>query len=140
VPSVFQLVGSLIVTFLLYGLYQVVKLFYVEIKACPIRDLPGPKNPSLLFGNFKEIKSDELEFWENWVPKYGRMIRYNGLLGRSHLYVADPKAVNHILMNSYDYPKPENLIYDLSRLFGPGLLVAARDAHKQQRRIMVGVS
>jgi hypothetical protein len=98
VPSVFQLVGPLIVTFLLYGLYQVVKLFYVEI-TYPIRDLPGPKNPSIIFGNFKEIKSDvslvavclvpwpidvqELEFWENWVPKYGRMIRFNGLLGVS---------------------------------------------------------
>lgn len=57
VPSIFQLAGSLIVTFLLYSLYQIVKFFYVEI-TCPIRDLPGPKNPSLLFGNFKEIKSD----------------------------------------------------------------------------------
>jgi len=48
---------QLVWLFLLYGLYQVVKLFYVEI-TCPIRDLPGPKNTSLFFGNVKEIASN----------------------------------------------------------------------------------
>jgi hypothetical protein len=38
----------------------------------------------------------------------------------SRLYTLDTKALNHILMNSYDYQKPEAARYNLSRIVGSG--------------------
>lgn len=36
------------------------------------------------------------------------------------LYTTDLKAVNHILVNYYDYPKPESAIYNIKRILGEG--------------------
>jgi hypothetical protein len=41
-------------TLLVFGLYKVFFFFYDQFTS-PLRDLPGPKNPSFLFGHFKEI-------------------------------------------------------------------------------------
>ena len=73
----------------------------------------------------------------------------------SQLYVADIKAMNHISMNSYNYPKPHLLRHHGSRLVGsgecsvrpdslwayyfhrrPGLLIVEGDEHKQQVPIL----
>jgi hypothetical protein len=44
---------------------------------------------------------------------YGQMDR---------LFTMDTKAINHILVNSYDYWKPEGIRYTASRIFGRGTL------------------
>ena len=49
-----RLAGSLAATILAYGLYKVIKLIYGEVTS-PLRDLPGPKSTSWIYGNFKEI-------------------------------------------------------------------------------------
>lgn len=51
---VLQLLGSLTATLVVYGLYQLAKLIYGEWTS-PLRDLPGPKSTSLIYGNFKDI-------------------------------------------------------------------------------------
>ena len=48
---------SLCLTTLTYVLYQLSKMIYGELTS-PWRHLPGPKNPSLVFGNFKDILND----------------------------------------------------------------------------------
>ena len=48
------------------------------------------------------------------------------------LYTVDTKAINHVLMNSYIYQKPEPAQYSLRRILGSGLLVVESDKHKQQ--------
>jgi hypothetical protein len=48
------------------------------------------------------------------------------------LYTIDTKAINHVLMNSYNYQKPEGARYNLSRILGNGVLVVEDDKHKQQ--------
>lgn len=67
------------------------------------------------------------------------------------LFTADIKALNHILMNSYTYQKPEASRYNLSQILGNGkpvrvsrlvlvlfflhflgVLVVEEDKHKQQ--------
>ena len=50
----------------------------------------------------------------------------------SRLYTMDTKALNHILMNTAVYEKPEASRWSLSRIVGPGLLVVEGDKHKQQ--------
>jgi len=37
-----------------YLLYQAAVIAY-EVWTSPVKDLPGPRNPSLLFGNMKEF-------------------------------------------------------------------------------------
>jgi len=59
-----------------------------------------------------------------------------GLFNLSRLYIADTKALNHILMNSYDYQKTQISRYNLSRVVGPGILIVEEDKHKHQRKIM----
>lgn len=68
----------------------------------------------------------------------------------TRLYTTDTKALNHVLMNSYIYQKPEAARYNLSRVVGPGgyitlissfyglilvnagVLVVEEDKHRQQ--------
>ena len=38
----------------------------------------------------------------------------------TRLYTTDTKALNHVLMNSYIYQKPEAARYNLGRIVGPG--------------------
>ncbi|KAJ7491080.1 cytochrome P450 [Mycena latifolia] len=103
----------------------------------PIRHLPGPKSSSFFYGNFKEIwKAEQSVLHEEWTQQYGPTLKYKGLLGLTRLYTTDTKALNHFLTNSYIYPKPEPSRYNLSRIVGPGVLVAEGDAHRQQRKIL----
>jgi hypothetical protein len=49
-----ELLGPLAATVGAYGLYRLLKLYYGEYTS-PLRDLPGPKSSSLIYGNMKEI-------------------------------------------------------------------------------------
>lgn len=54
---------------------------------------------------------------------------------QERMYTTDLKALNHILMNNTDYPKPEEARWSLSRIVGQhGLLVVEGEKHKQQVR------
>jgi hypothetical protein len=50
----------------------------------------------------------------------------------NRLYTTDTKAINHILMNSHIYQKPEVARYNMSRTLGNGLLVVEGDKHRHQ--------
>jgi len=49
-----QLVVSLAGVFLVYAIYKISTFIHEEMTS-PLRDVPGPPNPSLLYGNFKEF-------------------------------------------------------------------------------------
>ena len=49
-----QLVVSLADIALIYGIYKISAFIRDEVTS-PIRDIPGPPNPSFLYGNFKEL-------------------------------------------------------------------------------------
>jgi hypothetical protein len=82
----------------------------------------------------------ESVFHTGWVQKYGRVLQFKGLFSvcpiKNHyaiclndinqstrLSLADPKALNHLLMNSYDYQKTSMTRYTLSRVVGPGAFI-----------------
>jgi len=131
-----RLTGSLGATLVAYGVYRVAKFIYDELTS-PLRDLPGPKSSSFIYGNFKEIfEAENSTLHEQWVQEYGTTLKYNGLFGMTRLYTTDTKALNHVLMNSYIWQKPEVARYNLSRVLGPGVLVVEEDKHRQQRKIM----
>ncbi|KAF7359134.1 hypothetical protein MSAN_01255000 [Mycena sanguinolenta] len=135
-----------------YALYQIFKLVYREFNS-PLKSLPGPKSTHFFYGNLKDISNAENSvLHEQWVREYGSTLKYKGMgsyhaseivftsykgfFGLTRLYTTDHKALNHFLTNSYIYQKPAPARYNLSRIVGPGILVAEGDVHRQQRKIM----
>jgi hypothetical protein len=49
-----QLVVSLTSILLVYGIYKIFAFVYDELTS-PLRHVPGPPNPSLIYGNFKQL-------------------------------------------------------------------------------------
>jgi hypothetical protein len=50
----------------------------------PLKDIPGPPNPSVILGNFKEIAAVAgterfIDLMEKWVAEYGHTIGYRDL-------------------------------------------------------------
>lgn len=60
----------------------------------------------------------------------------NQIMQLPRLYTTDTKALNHILMNSQTYQKPESARFGLGRIVGPGVLVVEGEKHKQQVRTL----
>ena len=87
-----------------------------------------------------------------WVEDYGPTIQYQAFLGvglnqslflndieKTHfqmhrLYTTDKKALNHVLMNTAIYQKPEAARFNISQILGDGVLVVEGEKHKQQVR------
>ncbi|KAG6813414.1 hypothetical protein H0H92_011393 [Tricholoma furcatifolium] len=137
-----QLYWSLTGTVAAWIVFKALKFAYRHATSS-LRNLPGPKNTSLIYGNMKEIwagvRISNMETWRS----------------RRRLYTTDLNALNHILMNNEIYEKPETVRYTLTRLLGAaglyfiipnpgkprntsliGLLVVEGDKHKQQRKVM----
>ncbi|TFK34906.1 cytochrome P450 [Crucibulum laeve] len=129
--------GLLVAAVLAFPVYRLAKFLYDGSFGSSLRYLPGPPNKSLIYGNLKEIwKAENSILHEQWVQEYGPTIKYKGFFGLDRLYTTDTKALNHVLMNSYYYQKPEAARYNLGRILGTGVLVVEEDKHKQQRKIM----
>ncbi|KAG8960638.1 hypothetical protein FRC03_006310 [Tulasnella sp. 419] len=123
---------------ILFGVCKVSWMVFVRPQLSPLKDLPGPeKNDSLFWGNLKKIfVAPAGVVHEEWAAKYGPTFTYRGFLSARRFFTMDPRAVNHILTHSIDYPKPEALRTNLSQFFGKGLLFAEGEDHRRQRRIM----
>ena len=49
-----QLVVSLTSFLLVYGIYKILAFVYADLTS-PLRNVPGPPNSSLIYGNFKQV-------------------------------------------------------------------------------------
>ncbi|KAJ7087969.1 cytochrome P450 [Mycena belliarum] len=101
----------------------------------PLRYVVGPKNPSFILGNSRQIAKDA-HLTEKWRKEFGPTFQFKGFLSGSELHTSDIKAVNHIMTNSNIYQRAPILIKETRRLFGRGILAVTHDEHKRQRRIM----
>lgn len=70
-------------TIVLYGVYKLgVQLLAPYFS--PLRDLPGPKSKSFIWGNLGEIrKAENSKLHEEWIEKYGKVIKYKGFFNVS---------------------------------------------------------
>ncbi|GAA5974169.1 hypothetical protein JCM21900_003387 [Sporobolomyces salmonicolor] len=111
---------------------------FVAPRYSSIRDVPGPKRDSLLWGNMARIFADPPgETHKAWMDEFGGAARYGGHLGNQRLVLYDSTALNHVLLsNAYDYPKPEEVRGDLAMILGKGVLFAEGEDHRRQRRIL----
>jgi hypothetical protein len=65
----------------------------------PHRNLPGPPASSLLRGNLPEIfAAGPGEIHKGYVRDYGHVVRYRAFLGEDRIFITDPKALNHVLL------------------------------------------
>ncbi|CEQ41993.1 SPOSA6832_03754 [Sporobolomyces salmonicolor] len=111
---------------------------FVAPRYSSIRDVPGPKRDSLLWGNMARIFADPPgKTHKAWMDEFGGAARYGGHFGNQRLVLYDSTALNHVLLsNAYDYPKPEEVRGDLAMILGKGVLFAEGEDHRRQRRIL----
>ncbi|KAJ7290061.1 cytochrome P450 [Mycena rebaudengoi] len=117
-----------------YLLFHIIQFIYRDITS-PLRDIVGPKSPSLLVGHFKEL-ADDAYLTDKWRQTYGANFQLRGLFNVRELHTSDLKALNHVFANGTLYQKPEPMLANSARLMGKGVLGVELDAHKRQRRIM----
>nr|AVZ23853.1 cytochrome P450 [Thanatephorus cucumeris] len=111
--------------------YPIRKLF------SPLRELPGPSNESVIFGNLKRVfAAPNSVIHEAWLKEYGSTLAYRGFLSSYRLFTVDPRALSYIMSQPGSFPKPENVRRSLADVLGEGLLFAEGETHKRQRRIM----
>ncbi|KAI1377568.1 cytochrome P450 [Hypoxylon crocopeplum] len=134
-----QLVGAFVASWIfqsfLFVLWTVI--LYPKVFS-PLRGLPGPTGGSWWMGQFKIISEKPtgipMREWVATIPNDG-IIRYLGLFNQERLLVTSPKALAEVLVTkNYEFQKPGNIRFGLSRLLGVGILLAEGDEHKFQRK------
>jgi cytochrome P450 len=138
-----------------YNLWKVVKSA-LRTRSSRLWQLQGPSSESWLYGNFRQLGQDAGGALQaEWVQKYGQTFRFNGLFNvrgdirlyrngliptgftqSNRLFTIDHRAINHILTHSFEYQKPAQGRYNLSRIVGEGVLITEGETHRKQRRVM----
>ncbi|THV07087.1 cytochrome P450 [Dendrothele bispora CBS 962.96] len=84
---------------------------------------------------FKEVEVGKLS--ESWISEYGSAFRFSGPFSEDVLYLADPKALQHILQtSSYHYLKTKDTQNFLRRVFGNGIVTVDGNTHQRQRKAL----
>ncbi|KAK7025496.1 hypothetical protein VNI00_015930 [Paramarasmius palmivorus] len=113
-------------------------LYWHSRRKSPISRIRGPKSKSWLVGNLEELlqpQAGEADF--KWQSLYGGIVRYGGTFGDERLFVADPKAIQHILhAPNYRWERTVELRQRTALLSGPGITAVTGDDHRRQRRVM----
>jgi cytochrome P450 len=89
-----------------------------------------------LFGCLREFRRDQLSFLREMQRIHGDYVRVPTLPGYSIYLVADPAAVEHILVRNYkNYPKAEFIVRPVRMVLGNGLFSSEGDFWLRQRRL-----
>ncbi|KAJ7473945.1 cytochrome P450 [Mycena latifolia] len=131
-PMISEILLPVAATLLCYGLFHVLQFFHRDLTS-PLRHVVGPKSPSLILGNFKQM-ADDPQLADKWRYLYGRNFVFRGLFSMSELHTSDLKAINHIVTNGAVYQRPPFIL--ANSLSGKGLLGVEMNDHKRQRRVM----
>jgi hypothetical protein len=64
------------------GAYAAFRVVAFVRRKSPLDDLPGPSNPSWFLGHVLALnKENDSELQEEWVEKYGPVLRFHTLFG-----------------------------------------------------------
>ncbi|KAI0035540.1 cytochrome P450 [Vararia minispora EC-137] len=104
---------------------------------CNVR---GPQSRSFATGNAVDLfNPSSLPLHRMNASLYGRIVKFNWIFGEPALFVADPKALSHILIKDKelyeecDVTGTRHLQYFM---FGPGLLATIGHRHRRQRKML----
>ncbi|KAJ7872703.1 cytochrome P450 [Mycena leptocephala] len=95
------ILGPLGGTALCYGIYHLAQFIHHEL-TYPLRNVRGPRNASLFFGNLRQLRKDA-HLTKKWREEFGSTFLFKSLFGIRHLYTSDVKALSHILANGSVY-------------------------------------
>ncbi|KAL5520217.1 hypothetical protein ACEPAG_9430 [Sanghuangporus baumii] len=103
-----------------------------------LRDIPGPTRASFVKGNLGQMFSQEgWQFHRDIVKQFGGVVKVYGLCGDERLYVSDPKALRHIIIEDQDsYEESEFFTKTNLVCFGPGIVAVVGEQHRKQRKLM----
>ncbi|KAJ7453400.1 cytochrome P450 monooxygenase [Mycena latifolia] len=124
----------ILATLVAYGVLYCARTLFRELTS-PLRKLVGPRNPSLVFGNFKELESVP---WvtRKWRQEFGLTFQFRDLFSIRTVYTADPIALEHIFKHNLIYQKPIAARGNGNSIVGKGLLAVEGEDHRRQRRVM----
>ncbi|KAJ7106475.1 cytochrome P450 [Mycena crocata] len=129
-----QFLLPIIGTLLGYVLFHLAQFLYHDVTS-PLRNIVGPKSPSFVLGNFKQISDDAL-LMDKWRREFGPIFQFKRLFSVRELHTADTKAISHIITHSDVYQKLPIAPYSVKQFMGEGILTAELGEHKRQRRIL----
>src|SRR5262249_34925389 len=96
---------------------------------------PGPRG-HFLFGCLRGFRRDQLNFLRDLRRTHGDYVRIPTVPGFDIYLLADPAAVEHVLVKNYkNYRKPEFLTEPVRLLLGNGLFSSEGDFWLRQRRL-----
>ncbi|KAI0363656.1 cytochrome P450 [Pilatotrama ljubarskyi] len=99
--------------------------------------IPGPSSANWLLGNLIQLNDSQDDvILDEWAAAYGKVVRLNAFLESPLMFITDTKALNHILSHPSEYPRPEYIRRDLSKILCEGLLCTEGEKYKQQRRVL----
>ncbi len=99
------------------------------------RGWPGPRG-HFLFGCLRPFQRDQLNFLRDTWRAYGDYVRIPTLPGYDVYFLADPAAVEHVLVKNHkNYRKAELVTGPIRLVIGNGLFTSEGDFWLRQRRL-----
>ena len=100
--------------------------------------IPGPRSPSLFWGQFWYLRVREPYTYQlEWTMKYGDLVCYRVMPFGYRLAVHSPEDMRRILVSRpKEYPKPKVEMDFVRALAGDGLVSAEGATHTRQRKIV----
>ncbi|KAK6992955.1 cytochrome P450 [Favolaschia claudopus] len=132
--STTQLVLLLAGSSLTYILLPVAQILYRNITSS-LGYVDGPKNPSMMYGNFKQM-ADDISLTSKWRQEFGSIFQFKGLFGITELHLGDVKAISHIISRSDKYERTPLTRGSLTTLLGSSILSAEGPDHRRHRRAL----
>ncbi|KAF8959860.1 cytochrome P450 [Flammula alnicola] len=128
----------------LYGILYYVLIKFAQWLFVPLlcgsqfHDLPGPPSNSWVMGNLGQLfNAKGLPFHQSLVDLYGGMVRVYGFFGDEQLYIADPHALQSIIIKDHDAFEETTVFTETNKvIFGPGLVATTGEQHARQRRVV----
>ncbi|EME78185.1 uncharacterized protein MYCFIDRAFT_50720 [Pseudocercospora fijiensis CIRAD86] len=123
--------------------YAIYSIFIWPFFLSPLRHLPGPKSRNPIIGHgmtmFEKPAGASFLTWLKTIPNDG-LIHFRAFLNADRVLVADPKALQEILVTkAYEFEKPEPLRNFLRFVLGDGLIIVEGDSHKFLRKNLMPV-
>ncbi|PPQ83855.1 hypothetical protein CVT25_000911 [Psilocybe cyanescens] len=89
-------------------------------------------------GNLGQLfNAKGLPFHQSLVDMYGGMVKVYGFFGDEQLYIADPRALQSIIIKDQDSFEETTVFTETNKvIFGPGLVATIGEQHKRQRRVV----
>ncbi|KAF7364387.1 hypothetical protein MSAN_01099400 [Mycena sanguinolenta] len=131
---ILQILLPVAATLLCYFIFHASQILYRNLTS-PLRFVGGPKSPSFILGNFKEMGEDAY-LTGKWRAQFGGTFRFHGLFSTSELHTTDIKAINHVVNKPDIYQKAPSLLSATELLIGRGILAVENENHRRQRRAL----